>query len=117
LPRPILAGPVETTALGNVLVQAMVTGALRGLSEARAIAHASTDIRSCELGTTTRAGNPVQSISDPVLNISLLDIGTTSSIALHRSEMWERFDVSKEGVDRVEIIGPDDFLHQPEIVR
>jgi len=50
--RPVLAGPVEATALGNVLVQAMGTGALRGLSEAREVARASADIRSYEPGAT-----------------------------------------------------------------
>jgi rhamnulokinase len=41
LGRPVLAGPVEATALGNVLVQARATGALGSLAELRAVAAAS----------------------------------------------------------------------------
>jgi rhamnulokinase len=40
---PLLAGPVEATALGNVLVQARATGEIGSLDELRAIAAASTD--------------------------------------------------------------------------
>jgi len=35
--RPVLAGPVEATALGNVLVQAMALGHLASLAEAREV--------------------------------------------------------------------------------
>jgi rhamnulokinase len=41
LGRPVLAGPVEATALGNVLVQARATGELGSLADARAVAAAS----------------------------------------------------------------------------
>ena len=41
--RPLLAGPVEATALGNVLVQARATGELGSLEELRAVAAASVD--------------------------------------------------------------------------
>ena len=41
LGRPVLAGPVEATALGNVLVQARAAGELGGLDELRAVAAAS----------------------------------------------------------------------------
>lgn len=43
--RPVLAGPVEATALGNVLVQAMGRGEVCDLAEARAIARNSAEIR------------------------------------------------------------------------
>jgi rhamnulokinase len=43
LGRPVLAGPVEATALGNVLVQARAVGELRSLAEMRAVAAASAD--------------------------------------------------------------------------
>jgi rhamnulokinase len=41
--RPVLAGPVEATALGNVLVQARATGELGSLAQLRAVAAASAD--------------------------------------------------------------------------
>ena len=43
LGRPVLAGPVEATALGNVLMQARATGDLASLAELRAVAAASAD--------------------------------------------------------------------------
>ena len=43
LGRPVLAGPVEATALGNVLVQARSVGELGPLAELRAVAAASAD--------------------------------------------------------------------------
>ena len=41
LGRPVLAGPVEATALGNVLVQARAAGELGSRAELRAVAAAS----------------------------------------------------------------------------
>lgn len=41
--REVLAGPVEATALGNVLVQARADGELGGLGDLRAVAAASAD--------------------------------------------------------------------------
>lgn len=43
LGRPVVAGPVEATALGNVLLQARATGELGSLAEMRAVARASAD--------------------------------------------------------------------------
>jgi rhamnulokinase len=43
LGRPVLAGPVEATALGNVLLQARAAGDLGSLAELRAVAAASAD--------------------------------------------------------------------------
>lgn len=42
---PVLAGPAEATALGNVLVQMHALGHVGGLSEMRALARASSDVR------------------------------------------------------------------------
>jgi rhamnulokinase len=39
--RPVVAGPIEATALGNVLVQAMADGAISGVSQAREVVRAS----------------------------------------------------------------------------
>ncbi len=35
--RPVVAGPMEATAIGNVLVQAMAVGRMKSLGEAREI--------------------------------------------------------------------------------
>jgi rhamnulokinase len=43
LGRPVLAGPVEATALGNVLMQARATGEIASLAELRAVAAASAE--------------------------------------------------------------------------
>ncbi len=43
LGRPVLAGPDEATAMGNVLVQARAAGVLGSLAELRAVAAASSD--------------------------------------------------------------------------
>ena len=43
LRRPVLAGPVEATALGNVLVQARAVGELGSLADMRAVAAASAE--------------------------------------------------------------------------
>jgi len=43
LQRPVIAGPVEATALGNIAVQAVATGALPSLTEARQIIKRSTN--------------------------------------------------------------------------
>lgn len=43
LDRPVIAGPVEASALGNVLVQAMAVGELGSLAEAHEVARASVE--------------------------------------------------------------------------
>ena len=42
--RRVVAGPVEATAAGNILVQAIGSGAVKDLDEARAIVRASFDV-------------------------------------------------------------------------
>jgi rhamnulokinase len=46
--RRIVAGPVEATAMGNVLVQARTAGAVSSLAEMRKVVHASSDLRTFE---------------------------------------------------------------------
>ena len=46
--RPVVAGPVEATALGNVLVQARSSGALSTLSEMRSVVRASNALKRYE---------------------------------------------------------------------
>ncbi len=46
--RPVVAGPVEATALGNVLVQARACGELKSLADLRAVVRASCDVRTFE---------------------------------------------------------------------
>jgi rhamnulokinase len=43
--RPVLAGPVEATAIGNVLVQAIALGILGSLADAREVVHRSFEVR------------------------------------------------------------------------
>ncbi len=43
--RPVLAGPVEATAIGNILVQAVGLGILSSLSEAREVVRNSFDVK------------------------------------------------------------------------
>ncbi|MDB6112905.1 MAG: carbohydrate kinase [Pedosphaera sp.] len=43
--RPVLAGPIEATVLGNVLVQARAAGEINELADLRAIVRASSDLR------------------------------------------------------------------------
>lgn len=43
--RPVIAGPVEATALGNVLVQARAAGAISSLNEIRAVVRASSELK------------------------------------------------------------------------
>lgn len=45
LQAPVLAGPVEATATGNVLVQAIATGAIASLDELRETVRASCEVR------------------------------------------------------------------------
>jgi rhamnulokinase len=43
--REVVAGPVEATAIGNILVQAMATGDVKTLADARAIVRQSFDVK------------------------------------------------------------------------
>src|SRR5690606_14606271 len=43
---PVVAGPIEATALGNILLQAHAAGEVRSLADLRAIAAKSPEIRS-----------------------------------------------------------------------
>ncbi len=46
--RPVLAGPVEATAIGNLLVQAMATGEIKSLDEMRSVIRSSFDVKRYE---------------------------------------------------------------------
>jgi sugar (pentulose or hexulose) kinase len=46
--RTVVAGPVEATAIGNILVQAMATGDVKSLADARAIVRESIDVKRYE---------------------------------------------------------------------
>lgn len=46
--RPVVAGPVEATAIGNILVQAMATGDVRTIADARQIVSQSFDVKRYE---------------------------------------------------------------------
>lgn len=46
--RAVITGPVEATAIGNILVQAMATGDVKSLADARAIVRNSFDVKRYE---------------------------------------------------------------------
>ena len=48
--RLVVAGPIEGTAMGNILVQAMAVGEVKDLAEARAIIRASFPVKRHEPG-------------------------------------------------------------------
>ncbi len=48
LQRPVLAGPVEATAAGNILIQAITKGELPGLNEAREVVRQSYPLATVE---------------------------------------------------------------------
>jgi rhamnulokinase len=49
---PVLAGPAEATAIGNIIVQARALGRIGSLAEARALVRRSFEIREYEPGAT-----------------------------------------------------------------
>ena len=49
---PVIAGPAEATAIGNILVQAMAMGHVSSLAEMRAIIRASFELRTYEPADT-----------------------------------------------------------------
>jgi rhamnulokinase len=46
--RPVIAGPIEATAIGNILVQALATGVVLSLADARSIGRCSFDVKRYE---------------------------------------------------------------------
>ncbi len=46
--RRVIAGPVEATAIGNILVQAMAVGEVKSLDDARAVVRQSFDVKTFE---------------------------------------------------------------------
>lgn len=52
--RRVIAGPVEATGIGNILVQAMATGAIKSLSDARAVVRNSFPVEHYEPAGTAR---------------------------------------------------------------
>jgi len=53
--RPVVAGPIEATAIGNILVQAMATGDVKSLADARRIVRDSFPVKRYEPSTADRA--------------------------------------------------------------
>jgi rhamnulokinase len=51
--RPVVTGPVEATALGNILIQAIASGHLSNLAEGRQAVGASFERHHCEPRTGT----------------------------------------------------------------
>ena len=63
LDRPVLAGPVEATALGNVLVQAGALGEVSGLAEMRALVRRSESQQRYEPRRSSRPPRPTSASS------------------------------------------------------
>lgn len=64
--RPVIAGPVEGTALGNVLVQARSAGDIGSLEEIRAVVRASSELKRFE----PQAGAAWQGAHERLLSLS-----------------------------------------------
>jgi rhamnulokinase len=45
---PVIAGPIEATAAGNILTQAMAVGTLKSLADVRAVVRRSFDVKRYE---------------------------------------------------------------------
>src|SRR5919107_78397 len=67
---PILAGPVEATALGNVMVQAYARGYVGSLEEIRAVVRRSTDINRYTPGGDTDEWDELREKFSSVMNAS-----------------------------------------------
>ena len=52
--RPVVTGPIEATATGNILTQAMARGELKGLDEIRAVVRASFPMQTFEPKASSR---------------------------------------------------------------
>jgi rhamnulokinase len=48
--RPVITGPVEATAMGNLLVQVRASGELSSLAEMREVIRKSSDVATCRPG-------------------------------------------------------------------
>jgi len=46
--RPVVAGPIEATAMGNILMQALALGHIGSLAEGRAVVRRSFGVRTYE---------------------------------------------------------------------
>src|SRR5262249_12453096 len=62
--KPVLAGPVEATALGNVLIQARASGAISTLNEIREIVRASTELKTFQPANTAEWRQASQRFED-----------------------------------------------------
>ena len=51
--RPVITGPVEATALGNLLVQVRASGELSSLAEMRDVIRKSSEVATCQPGKST----------------------------------------------------------------
>ena len=65
--RPVLAGPVEAAALGNILVQLHACGSLGSLSDMRALVRASTEVTAYEPDPD---GSPWEALYDRFLVVA-----------------------------------------------
>ena len=78
--RPVVAGPVEATALGNIAMQMLATGAVGSLQEARAVIDRSFPTERFEPSSADRWECPVPAISA----VCLTKQGTMGEIIMKR---------------------------------
>jgi rhamnulokinase len=64
--RPVVAGPVEATAMGNLLVQACAIGALAGLEEVRQVVRNSSEIKVFDPAASDRWEQPFRRFASAV---------------------------------------------------
>ncbi len=64
--RRVVAGPVEATAIGNILVQGMAVGAIKSLDEARAVVRNSFDVKTYEPRETKKWDSAYERFSEIV---------------------------------------------------
>ena len=62
--RRVVAGPVEATAIGNIMMQAVADGAVGSIAEAREVVRRSFDVEEYEPRETRRLGRRLSAVRE-----------------------------------------------------